>query len=56
MAGIDRSSPLNRHLVLLNLAGHTEYKTHEGTYYALTENGRQYLAGDRDAGELEDDQ
>jgi len=46
-------STIRRRIKLLEDAGLVENEADEGSYYALTEKGRQYLAGDLDASELE---
>ena len=46
-------STVRRRLKLLDSAGLIENEAEEGTYYAISERGRQYLAGDLDASELE---
>lgn len=47
-------STVRRRIKLLESAGLVENATDEGSYYALTEKGYAYLAGDLDANDLED--
>ncbi|WP_202935171.1 winged-helix domain-containing protein [Halorussus amylolyticus] len=48
-------STIRRRLKLLESAGLIQNEAEEGSYYGLTEKGRQYLSGDLDASELEQD-
>lgn len=49
-------STVRRRLKLLKTAELIENVADEGTYYVLTEKGRQYLTGELDASELERDE
>lgn len=46
-------STVRRRLKLLESVGLIENEADDGSYYALTEKGQEYLAGDLDAKELE---
>lgn len=46
-------STVRRRLKLLESAGLIENEANDGSYYALTEKGQKYFAGDLDATDLE---